>query len=115
MKVAIVVYPDYCLVKAQGKITIGQGDVQLRNTLSDLFKRNSRKIILDLSKVTYIDSSGLGELINIYKQVRNSHVDLCLVGLNAKLYRILDLAQLVALFPIYDSVEDAAMMSVPAA
>lgn len=110
MKVAVEVYPEYHLVKAQGKITIGSGDLHLRYTMVELVRSGAKRIILDLSKVSYIDSSGLGELINIYKEVRSRHIDLCLVGLNKKLYSILGLAQLVSLFPIFDSVEDAAMM-----
>lgn len=114
MKVAVEVYPEYHLIKAQGKITIGVGDLHLRYSIVKCVREGAKRLILDLSKVTYIDSSGLGELIHIYKEVRARHIDLCLVGLNKKLYSILGLAQLVSLFPIFDSVEDASMARVVA-
>lgn len=115
MKITVAEFPFYHLVSVTGKITIGLGDIQLRHFLAEMVANGARKIILDLSKVSYIDSSGLGELIHIYKGIRQQNVDMCLVGLNAKLYRTLDLAQLISLFPIFDSVEDAAMMNVSAA
>lgn len=110
MKVSVASHQGFVLVSVSGKITIGMGDICLREAILKLIGNGEKKIILDLSKVSYMDSSGLGELISIYQCVKHSLVDLCLVGLNPKIYSILALAQLVALFPIYDSVEDAAMI-----
>jgi len=110
MKVSVAAHQGYQLVSVTGKITIGNGDIYLRETILKIIGEGHKKIVLDLSKVSYMDSSGLGELISIYQCVKHSLVDLCLVGLNPKIYSILALAQLVALFPIYDSVEDAAMI-----
>ena len=53
-----------------GRITLGEGSVVLRDTIRDLVGKGQKKILLNLGDVTYIDSSGIGELVSAFTAVR---------------------------------------------
>ncbi|MDJ0840105.1 MAG: STAS domain-containing protein [Acidobacteriota bacterium] len=95
------------IVKIKGRIDIGEGDVELRNTLQGVKRAGARHILLDMSKVTHMDSSGIGELISQYSDLRSSGVDLILTCLKPKIYDLMTVTRLITVFPIYDSNEDA--------
>ena len=54
-----------------GRITLGEGSVQLRDAIRDLISKGQKNILLNLGDVNYIDSSGLGELVSAYTTARN--------------------------------------------
>ena len=54
-----------------GRITLGEGSVQLRDAIRDLIGKGQKSILLDLGDVNYIDSSGLGELVSAYTTAKN--------------------------------------------
>ena len=54
------------VVDMSGRITLGEGSVVLRDTIRDLIGKGSKKILLNLGDVTYIDSSGIGELVSAF-------------------------------------------------
>lgn len=107
MKQQVIDHGDIKVLALSGKITIGEGDVKLREKINDMIKEGDRKIILDLHGVTYIDSSGIGELVSSYTTLKNREGSLKLARLKSKIYDLLQLTALVSVFEIYDSVEDA--------
>lgn len=109
MKVTIENHSDATVVKVQGRIDIGAGDVQLRECLHQLAETEKHTIILDCEKVTYMDSSGIGELVAAHRALAEQGIELCLSRLNARIYNLLDLTSLVTIFAIFDSNEDALM------
>lgn len=92
------------IIKVDGKITIGAGDQQLRDVIANA---NSTKILLDLSGVTTIDSSGIGELVGSYTTVTNKGGKLKLLHLPAKLNELLHVTQLITVFEVYENEQDA--------
>ena len=92
------------IIKVDGKITIGAGDQQLRDVIANA---NSQKILLDLSGVTTIDSSGIGELVGSYTTVTNKGGKLKLLHLPAKLNELLHVTQLITVFEVYESEQEA--------
>ena len=70
MKVNIRTNGDVTVVDLNGKITIGEGDVILRDSLDKILKEDAKKILLNLSRVSYMDSAGIGELVACYKRSR---------------------------------------------
>ena len=92
------------IIKVDGKITIGAGDQQLRDVIANA---NSNKILLDLSGVTTIDSSGIGELVGSYTTVTNKGGKLKLLHLPAKLNELLHVTQLITVFEVYENEKDA--------
>ena len=85
-----------------GRITLGEGSVQLRDAIRDLIGKGQKSILLNLSEVNYIDSSGLGELVSAYTTARNQGAALKLLGLSKKVNDLLQLTNLYTVFDIYD-------------
>jgi len=85
-----------------GRITLGEGSVQLRDAIRDLICKGQKSILLNLSEVNYIDSSGLGELVSAYTTARNQGAALKLLGLSKKVNDLLQLTKLYTVFDIYD-------------
>ncbi|CAM2008359.1 STAS domain-containing protein [Acanthopleuribacter pedis] len=115
MKNSIETHEHFTIIKLQGRIDIGNGDVQLRNIISDVARSGTEAIILDFKKVSYMDSSGVGELISQYTEVQTMGKCMFLANLNAKIYDLMTLTQLITVLPIYDSIEDAKMALTAAA
>jgi anti-sigma B factor antagonist len=95
------------IINLQGKITIGAGDTQLREVISDAVNAGRQNVLLDLSGVTTIDSSGIGELVGSYTTVTNRGGKLKLLHLPAKLNELLHVTQLITVFEVYDNEEEA--------
>ena len=85
-----------------GRITLGEGSVQLRDSIRDLIGKGQRRILLDLGDVNYIDSSGLGELVSAYTSAKNQGATLKLLKLTKKVHDLLQLTKLYTVFDIYD-------------
>jgi anti-sigma B factor antagonist len=85
-----------------GRITLGEGSVQLRDSIRDLIAKGQRRILLDLGDVNYIDSSGLGELVSAYTSARNQGATVKLLKLTKKVHDLLQLTKLYTVFDIYD-------------
>ena len=98
------------IIKLEGKITIGAGDQQLREVISAALANGRTNILLDLSGVTTIDSSGIGELVGSYTTVTNRGGKLKLLHLPAKLNELLHVTQLITVFEVYEN-EDEALKS----
>ena len=88
-----------------GRITLGEGSVQLRDAVRDLLAKGSKLILLNLADVNYIDSSGIGELVSAYTTVRNQGGELKLLNLTKKVH---DLLQITKLYTVFDVKDDEA-------
>lgn len=95
------------VISLQGKITIGAGDSQLRDVITNAMSGGKNKILLDMSGVTTIDSSGIGELVGAFTTATNRGGKLKLLHLPAKLNELLHVTQLITVFEVYDNEEEA--------
>jgi anti-sigma B factor antagonist len=95
------------IISLQGKITIGSGDSQLREVITNALNTGKNSILLDMSGVTTIDSSGIGELVGSYTTVTNRGGKLKLLHLPAKLNELLHVTQLITVFEVYENEQDA--------
>jgi len=93
------------IIDVAGRITLGEGSAALRETLRDMVAKNQNKILLNLGDVTYIDSSGIGELVSVYTTVTNTGGQLKLLNLNK---RVKDLLQITKLYTVFEVHEDEA-------
>ena len=96
---------DVTVVDAAGRITLGEGSSALRDMLRDMVAKGQKKILLNLSEVSYIDSSGIGELVSGFTTVTNSGGSLKLLNLNK---RVKDLLQITKLYTVFDVHDDEA-------
>lgn len=98
------------VVDMSGRITLGEGSVILRDTVRDLVGKGQKKILLNLGDVTYIDSSGIGELVSAFTAVRREGGELKLLNLTKKVHDLLQITKLYTVFDIKDD-EAAAIKS----
>ena len=96
---------DVTVIDVAGRITLGEGSSVLRDAMRDLVSKGQKKILLNLGEVSYIDSSGIGELVSGFTTVTNSGGALKLLNLNK---RVNDLLQITKLYTVFDVHEDEA-------
>ena len=94
---------DVTIVDFSGKITLGEGSATLRKTIRELTEGGEKKILLSLSDVDYIDSSGIGEMVSAYTTVRNAGGELKLLHLTKRVH---DILQITRLFTVFDVQSD---------
>ena len=95
------------ILEPKGKITIGVGDIALRETVLSTLEGDNKDILINLAEVTTIDSSGIGELVSAYTTVTNRGGRLKLLHLPPKVQDILQITQLVTVFEVHDDEEEA--------
>ena len=98
---------DVVVLDLKGKITIGSGDVQLREIINGLVEKGKKNILINMQEVTTIDSSGIGELVGCYTSVTNKGGKLKLLHLPPKINDVLTVTQLITVFDVYESEPEA--------
>ena len=96
---------DVSVVDVAGRITLGEGSSALRDMIRDMVSKGQKKILLNLGEVSYIDSSGIGELVSGFTTVTNNGGQLKLLGLTK---RVKDLLQITKLYTVFDVHDDEA-------
>ena len=91
---------DVVVVDVAGRITLGEGNVILRELVRELMEQGTRKVVLNLAEVQYVDSSGIGELVKTHTTVRNQGGQLRLSNLNKRINDLLEMTKLSAVFQI---------------
>ena len=105
MKVTTRQVDGITILDLSGRITLGEGSVQLRDAVRDLLAKGQKQILLNLGDVNYIDSSGIGELVSAYTAVHNQGGELKLLNLTKKVH---DLLQITKLYTVFDIKDDEA-------
>ena len=95
------------ILDLNGKITIGSGEEALRNTVQEILNSGATRVVINMSGVTMIDSSGIGELVSAYTTATNRGTKLKLANLPSKVSDILTITQLITVFDVYDNEADA--------
>ena len=98
---------DVTILDLSGSVRMGEGAVALRNSIRGLIDGGKKKILLNLAKVGYIDSSGIGELVSSYTAINKEGGQLKLLNLTQKLQDLLTITKLLTVFDVYDSEEEA--------
>jgi len=96
---------DVTVVDAAGRITLGDGASTFRDTVKDLLAGGQKKLLLNLAEVSYIDSSGIGELVSGFTTVTNQGGQVKLLNLTK---RVQDLLQITKLYTVFEVFEDEA-------
>ncbi len=90
------------ILDLSGRITLGEGSVTLRDTIRDLVAKGDKNILLNLGDVSYIDSSGIGELVSAFTSVKNAGGELKLLNLTKKVHDLLQITKLYTVFDVKD-------------
>jgi len=114
MRTATRQVEDVAIVDVSGRITVGEGNVMLREVVRQLVEAGHKKIAMNLHEVGYVDSSGVGELVKAYTTVRNQGGQLKLVNPSKRVQDLLQMTKLSAVFTI-EADEASAIQSFSAA
>ncbi|MBW3670287.1 MAG: STAS domain-containing protein [Acidobacteria bacterium] len=107
MKVNVRNVNDVRVVDFEGRLALGDNELVLSQTVDELLAEGCRKILLNLTQIEYIDSSGLGELVQSFKVAKSLDADLKLLRPQERVRHTLQLSMLLPLFEIYDTEEEA--------
>ena len=92
---------DVMILDLKGRLTAGFGDQILRDAIDELLAEGRRRILLNLSEVSFLDSAGIGELVAGLKTSRRFQAELKLLNVGERVYSALDMARLLPTFEIY--------------
>ena len=95
------------LLKVEGVIKLGESARFFTQALERVLEEERGHVVVDLSRIDMIDSTGIGELVGYLGRFRDRRRELILVNPSDRIRRLLEVAHLVELFPIYDTVDDA--------
>jgi anti-sigma B factor antagonist len=98
---------DVTVIDAVGRITLGEGASTFRDTIRDMASGGHKKVLLNLSEVSYIDSSGIGELVSGFTTVTNHGGILKLLGLSKRVKDLLQITKLYTVFEVFDDEAEA--------
>ena len=99
---------DVTIVSVTGDITLNKGgDVLLKDKINSLLQQGNKKLLLDLGGVSYVDSSGLGQLVQVYTTTANNGGTLKLLNVGKRLSDLLVVTKLVTVFDSHDNEKDA--------
>jgi anti-sigma B factor antagonist len=93
------------IIDLSGNITLGGGNIFLKQTLRSLAEQDQKKVLLNLANVLYIDSSGLGELVAGYTAISKMGGERKLLNLTD---RVKDLMMITKLLTVFDAFDDEA-------
>jgi len=102
MKATIRPVDSVTVVDVSGRITLGEGCTQLRELIRDQLSKGNKNILLNLADVTYIDSSGIGELVSAFTGVAKQGGALKLLNLTKKVHDLLQITKLYTVFDVHD-------------
>ena len=95
------------IVALEGKLTIGEGDVQLREAIKELLDDGVKKILINLKGVRMMDSSGLGELVRVRASATSAEAAVKLLHVEDKVAEVLEMTRLIGVFETFDDEIDA--------
>jgi anti-sigma B factor antagonist len=107
MHVEIRKAEDIVIVDLKGKLTAGLGDQILRETIDELLGENWRKILLNLSNVSFMDSAGVGELVAGLRTAKRLGAALKVVNTSEKVQSTLYIARLLPIFEVFQDEAEA--------
>jgi anti-anti-sigma factor len=103
MKLSTRKSADVIIVDVDGKIVLGEGDVEIKKTVDDFLKRGNKNFLLNLARVPYLDSAGLGEIIRCFTSLRRSGGNFKLLSPNRRIVDLLTITKLLDVFDTYDN------------
>jgi anti-sigma B factor antagonist len=95
------------ILDLQGKITLGDGDEHLRDTIARVLASGHTHLLLNLAGVEYLDSAGLGEVVRTYTTVKRQGGSLKLMNLTKRIEDLLSITKLLTVFETFDTEADA--------
>ncbi len=102
MKATVRQVDSVAVMDISGRITLGEGCAQLRDLIRDQLAKGNKRLLLNLAEVSYIDSSGIGELVSAFTTVSNQGGNMKLLNLTKKVRDLLQITKLYTVFDVHD-------------
>ena len=93
---------DVTVIDVSGRVTLGEGSSAIRDAMRDLTAKGKKKILLNLSEVSYIDSTGIGELVAGFTSAADAGGTVKLLGLTKHVKDVLQISRLYTVFEAHD-------------
>jgi anti-anti-sigma factor len=107
MKMTTRNHNDITILYPEGKITLGDGDQELGEAVRTALEQGARKVLINFSKVSYLDSSGVGELVGCYTSVKGKGGELRICGMNSRIFSLITMTSLHSVFEVKDTEEES--------
>ena len=107
MDIAVRKAGDVTIVDFSGRLAVGVSETLLPRIIGDILEEGSTKILLNLSEMDYIDSNGLGELVQAYRESQRRGASLRLLKPQDRFAKTLRLTNLLPMFAVYDTEDQA--------
>ncbi len=98
---------DAVVLDLTGQLTLGESSARLKDKINSLLHQGARQLFINLGKVSYIDSGGLGQLVASFTTVARQGGSLKLLNLGKQSRDVLAMTKLLMVFDTYESEEDA--------
>jgi anti-anti-sigma factor len=98
---------DVLILYPEGKITLGDGDQELGEAVRTSLAEGARKIVINFSKVSYLDSSGVGELVGCFTSIKGKGGELRICGMSSKIFSLIKMTSLHSVFEVKDTEDEA--------
>ncbi len=113
MKISVRKAKDVVVIDVEGNIVLGEGDVEIKRAVDGLIQKGSTKVILNMAKVSYVDSAGLGEIMRCFTALRRDGGDFKLLSPGQRILDLLNITKLLNVFDIYDNEASAVKSFAP--
>jgi anti-anti-sigma factor len=107
MKMTTRTHNDVTILYPEGKITLGDGDQELGEAVRTTLDQGSRKVLINFAKVSYLDSSGVGELVGCFTSIKNKGGELKICGMNSRIFSLITMTSLHSVFDVKDTEEES--------
>jgi anti-sigma B factor antagonist len=107
MKMTTRTHNDVTILYPEGKITLGDGDQELGEAVRTTLDQGSRKVLINFTKVSYLDSSGVGELVGCFTSIKNKGGELKICGMNSRIFSLITMTSLHSVFDVKDTEEES--------
>ncbi len=98
---------DVTIVDANGRITLGEGSTAFRKIIHELVTKGQKKILINMGDISYIDSSGIGEMVSSFTKINNHGGEVKYFHLGQRVQDLLQITKLYTVFEVFDTEEDA--------
>jgi anti-sigma B factor antagonist len=98
---------DITILYPEGKIILGDGDLELGEAVRHCLDKGARRLIINFGKVSYLDSSGVGELVGCYTAIRQHGGELRICCLNARISSLIKMTSLNSVFAVHETEDEA--------
>ncbi len=107
LKISVRDVGNVSILDLAGRLTLGEPAGALRDTMKDLLARNRKNLLVNLGEVSYIDSSGLGDLVGGFATVSNRGGSLKLLNVQNRVHELMQITKLYSVFEVFDNEVDA--------